>query len=90
VTVTRHVLANVWVPILTVVAITINVALAGAVVIEQVFNLPGLGRLVVQAVLRRDYPVIQGSLLVVAAIMVTINLVTDLLYAYLDPRIRYE
>ena len=89
-TVGRHVLSNVWVPILTVVAITINVALAGAVVIEQVFNLPGLGRLVVQAVLRRDYPVIQGSLLVVAAIMVMVNLLTDLLYAYLDPRIRYD
>jgi peptide/nickel transport system permease protein len=65
-------------------------AIAGAVVIEQIFVLPGVGQLVVQGILRRDYPVIQGSILAVALLLVLINLIVDLLYAYLDPRLRND
>ena len=86
----RHAFANVLVPVVTVIGIIVNVALSGAVVIEEIFSLPGLGRLVVQGILRRDYPVIQGSLLVVAMLMVFINFMVDLLYAYLDPRVEND
>lgn len=84
----KHALANVMIPVVTVIGLLVSVALAGAVVIEQIFVLPGLGQLVVQGILRRDYPVIQGSLLTVAVLLVLINLIVDLLYAYLDPRLR--
>lgn len=86
----RHALSNVMIPIVTVIGVIINVALSGTVVIEQVFSLPGLGQLVVQGILRRDYPVIQGSLLMVAVLMVLVNLAVDLLYTYLDPRVKNE
>lgn len=84
----RHVLRNAWVPILTVLGLTMALLIGGTVVTETVFNLPGVGNLVVRAVLRRDYPVIQGTLLVIAGIYVLINLVIDLLYTLVDPRIR--
>lgn len=84
----RHAFSNVLIPVITVVGILVNVALSGAVVIEEIFSLPGVGRLVVQGILRRDYPVIQGSLLAVALAMVLINLTIDVLYAYLDPRVK--
>ena len=84
----KHVLRNALVPIVTVVGLTLALMIGGAVVTETVFNLPGVGNLVVRAVLRRDYPVIQGALLVIAAIYVFINLVIDLIYMLVDPRIR--
>jgi peptide/nickel transport system permease protein len=87
-TVARHALSNIMIPIVTVIGLLISVALAGAVVIEQIFVLPGLGQLMVQGILRRDYPVIQGAILAVAVLLVFINLVVDLLYVYLDPRLR--
>ncbi|MBS1227460.1 MAG: transporter permease [Proteobacteria bacterium] len=84
----KHVLRNALVPIVTVVGLTTALMIGGAVVTETVFNLPGVGNLVVRAVLRRDYPVIQGALLVIAAIYVLINLLIDLIYMLVDPRIR--
>jgi len=84
----KHVLRNALVPIVTVLGLTVALMIGGAVVTETVFNLPGVGNLVVRAVLRRDYPVIQGTLLVIAAIYVFINLLVDLLYMVVDPRIR--
>lgn len=84
----KHVLRNALVPIVTVVGLTLALMIGGAVVTETVFNLPGVGNLVVRAVLRRDYPVIQGTLLVIAAIYVLINLAIDLIYMIVDPRIR--
>ena len=84
----KHVLRNALVPIVTVVGLTTALMIGGAVVTETVFNLPGVGNLVVRAVLRRDYPVIQGALLVIAAIYVLINLLIDLVYMLVDPRIR--
>ncbi len=85
----RHALGNAAVPIVTVIGIGFSLLIGGVVVTESVFNIPGLGRLTVDAVLRRDYPVIQGIILVFSAAYVIVNLVVDLLYIALDPRIRY-
>lgn len=84
----RHVLAGSMVPILTVVGIGFGLSLGGALVIEQVFSLPGVGRLVIGAVLRRDWPIIQGGLLLTTFIFVAVNLLVDLLYLWVDPRLR--
>lgn len=85
----KHALRNAMVPILTVLGLTLALMIGGAVVTETVFNLPGLGNLVVRAVLRRDYPVIQGALLVIAGVYVVINFVIDVLYVFVDPRVRH-
>lgn len=85
----KHGLRNAMIPILTVVGLTLAVLIGGAIVTETVFGLPGAGNLIVSAVLRRDYPVIQGALLIISGLYVLINLVIDLLYAVVDPRIRY-
>jgi peptide/nickel transport system permease protein len=85
----KHALKNALIPILTVVGLTAAVLISGAVVTETVFGLPGVGNLVVSAVLRRDYPVIQGALLVIAALYVLINFAIDMLYLLIDPRVRY-
>jgi peptide/nickel transport system permease protein len=85
----KHALRNALVPILTVLGLTLALMIGGAVVTETVFNLPGLGNLVVRAVLRRDYPVIQGALLVIAGVYVIINFIIDVLYVFVDPRVRH-
>ncbi|KAB0265733.1 ABC transporter permease [Microvirga brassicacearum] len=85
----RHALRNAAVPILTIIGIGIASLISGVVVTESVFNLPGLGRLVVEAVLARDYPVIQGLILLFSFFYIFINLVVDVLYPIFDPRIRY-
>lgn len=84
-----HGLKNAAVPIVTVIGIGIALLIGGAVVTESVFAIPGLGRLVVDAILRRDYPVIQGVVLLFSAVYVVLNLLIDLLYTVFDPRIRY-
>jgi peptide/nickel transport system permease protein len=84
----KHALRNALVPIVTVIGLTVALMIGGAVVTETVFGLPGVGNLVVSAVTRRDYPVIQGALLVVAAIYVLINFGIDLLYTVVDPRVK--
>jgi peptide/nickel transport system permease protein len=84
-----HAFRNALVPVVTVIGITMAILIGGAVVTEIVFNIPGLGRLVISAILRRDYPVVQGVVLVTAASYVLINLIVDVLYAFIDPRIRY-
>ena len=86
----KHALKNAIIPTLTVIGITFAILVGGAVVIETVFNIPGLGRLIISAVLRRDYPVIQGVVLVIAVTYTLINLAVDLVYLTLDPRIRYQ
>lgn len=85
----RHALRNAAVPIVTVIGISFALLISGVVVTETVFNIPGLGRLTVDAIMRRDYPVIQGVILVFSAAYVMINLLIDLSYALFDPRIRY-
>ena len=84
----RHGLANAMVPVVTVMGIMVGALLGGAVVTEQVFSIPGLGRLIIGAVLARDFPVIQGGLLFLALIYLSVNIVVDLLYAVIDPRVR--
>ncbi|MDF3062894.1 MAG: transporter permease [Microvirga sp.] len=84
-----HALKNASVPIVTVIGIGIALLISGVVITETVFNIPGLGRLTVDAVLKRDYPIVQGLILVFAGVKVLVNLVVDLSYAALDPRIRY-
>jgi peptide/nickel transport system permease protein len=84
-----HALRNAMIPVLTVVGIALGGMLGGAVVIETVFNIPGMGRLLVQSVTRRDFPVVQGAVMTVAAIQVLVMLLVDVLYVYVDPRIRY-
>jgi peptide/nickel transport system permease protein len=85
----RHALRNAAVPIVTVVGISIALLISGVVVTESAFNIPGLGRLTVDAVLARDYPTVQAVVLLFSMTYVVINLAIDLLYLVLDPRIRY-
>jgi len=85
----RHALKNAGVPIVTVIGIGIALLISGAIVTETVFAIPGIGRLTVDAILRRDYPIIQGVILLFSAVYVLINLLVDLSYRLFDPRIRY-
>jgi len=85
----RHALRNASVPIVTIIGIGIALLIGGVVVTESVFNIPGLGRLTIDAVLRRDYPIIQGVILIFSGAYVIVNLIIDLSYTILDPRIRY-
>ncbi|MBL8655710.1 MAG: ABC transporter permease, partial [Alphaproteobacteria bacterium] len=84
-----HALKNIGVPVITVVGTSFAALLGGVVVTESVFNIPGAGRLTVEAILTRDYPVVQGVMLVFAVILVGVNLLVDLSYTLFDPRIRH-
>ena len=84
-----HAFRNALVPVVTVIGITMAILIGGAVVTEIVFNIPGLGRLIISAILRRDYPVVQGVVLLTAAAYMLINLAVDMVYEFIDPRIRY-
>lgn len=86
---TGHALKNAGVPVITVIGIGVALLISGAIVTETVFAIPGIGRLTVDAILRRDYPVIQGVILLFSGIYVLINLLVDLSYTFFDPRIRY-
>ncbi|NAP00705.1 ABC transporter permease subunit, partial [Halomonas sp. MG34] len=86
----HHALKNAFLPVLTVIGLQFGLLLGGAVLTETIFSWPGIGRYVYLAVLGRDYPVVQSTILIVATIFVLVNLLTDLLYKYFDPRIRYE
>ncbi len=85
----KHALKNALIPVVTIVGGQLGTLLAGTVIVETIFALPGMGRLTVEAILFRDYPVVQTNVMLVAATLVTLNLVVDLTYAWLDPRIRY-
>jgi peptide/nickel transport system permease protein len=85
----RHALANAAVPILTIIGLTVAILIGGVVVTESVYTLPGLGLLTVDAVLARDYPTIQAVILLFSFAYVLINLLVDIAYTFLDPRIRY-
>ena len=86
----RHVLRNALLPIITVIGLRFGYMLGGAVITETIFAWPGLGRLLVVAVTQRDIPVVQGVLLIVATTFVLINLIVDILYAVVDPRLHYQ
>ncbi len=86
----KHALANAMIPITTVLGITISLLISGSVVTETLFSIPGIGQLLTSAVLYRDYPMVQGGLLIVTAFLVFVNILVDMCYALLDPRVRYE
>jgi peptide/nickel transport system permease protein len=85
-----HAMKNALLPIVTVLGLQFGGLLAGAILTETIFSWPGMGRLVVERILARDYPTVQGAVLVIALLFVLLNLVVDISYAFLDPRIRYE
>lgn len=85
-----HALPNAMLPVVTVMGIAIALLISGAVVVENVFSIKGLGRVLIQGILNRDYPVVQGAVLLISAFFVFANLMIDLLYAIIDPRVRYE
>ncbi len=85
----RHALKNAAVPIVTVIGLGVALLIGGVVVTESVYNIPGLGRLVVDAITRRDYPIIQGLILFFALVYIVLNLIIDIIYTIVDPRIRY-
>jgi len=84
----KHALRNALIPVITLIGLNVGVLFTGAVVIETLFGLPGLGAFLVQGILKRDYPIVQGAILFIATFLVLLNLAVDLLYAVLDPRLR--
>ena len=85
----RQAFKNTLIPLATVIGLTFALLISGAVVTERVFNLPGIGSLVVGSVLRRDYPMIQGTLILVSAVYVLVNFLIDMIYLWIDPRVKY-
>jgi peptide/nickel transport system permease protein len=90
VVVLKHALRNALIPIVTVAGLQLGILLGGTVVVEEVFTLPGVGRLVLWSIYQRDYPLTQSTILFIALLFMTLNLLVDLLYGYLDPRVRYS
>jgi peptide/nickel transport system permease protein/oligopeptide transport system permease protein len=86
----KHALRNALLPVITVIGLQFGALLGGAVLTEFVFSWPGVGRLLVDSIFARDYPVVQGVVLMLAVAFIVVNLLVDLLYAYVDPRIRYN
>ena len=86
----RHGLFNALVPVITVIGLDLSSYLNGSVIVETIFDLPGIGRFAMDAILQRDYPIIQGVVLVGAIIFIVVNLIMDLIYAWINPKIRDE
>jgi len=86
----RHAMKNAMIPVITIIGLQVPVLIGGSVIMERIFNLPGIGRLLIDALGQRDYPVISGVNVVMATAVLVINLVVDVIYAYLDPRISYH
>ncbi len=86
----RHSLKNALIPVITIVGLQVPILIGGAVIIEQIFCLPGIGRLILNATFARDYPIVTGVMFVMALFILVVNLVVDLTYAYLDPRVQYR
>lgn len=86
----RHALKNASIPVVTIIGLQVGVLLGGAIVTESVFSYPGLGRLILEGISKRDFPIVQASVMLIALIVASINLSVDLFYGFLDPRIRYD
>ena len=86
----RHALKNVMIPVVTILGLQLGALFGGAIITEVVFSFPGVGRLLIFGILRRDYPLVQGAILVIALIYILVNLVVDLVYSRIDPRIRLQ
>ena len=87
--VVRHAMKNAFIPVITLIGLQLPILVGGSVIIENIFNLPGLGRLMLDALADRDYPVVTGINLFFGTVVMGVNLLIDLLYSYLDPRVRY-
>ena len=87
---TRHTLKNALIPVITIVGLQVPIMIGGAVIIESLFNLPGMGRLLIDAVTNRDEPLVMGLTVLISVALVLINLLVDLTYSYFDPRIQYR
>ena len=90
VVITRHALKNALIPVVTVIGLDFSIMVGGLVVMEQIFNLPGMGRLLLDAITKRDYPIISGINLLAAIFILLVTLLTDLTYGWLDPRIKFR
>jgi peptide/nickel transport system permease protein len=86
----RHALKNAFLPVVTIIGLQTGILMAGAVLTETIFSWPGIGKWIFDAILARDYPIVQGGTLLIAVVFVFFNLLVDLSYAYLDPRIKYD
>ena len=86
----RHALKNALIPVITVIGITTALSMGGSVVMERVFTLPGIGEYIVAGMLERDYPIVQSMVMVFAVCVIVVNLLVDLSYGWLDPRVRYQ
>jgi peptide/nickel transport system permease protein len=86
----RHAVRNAFIPVVTLIGLQVPIVVGGAVIVETIFNVPGIGRYLVTAIGQRDYPIIQGVNLVVATVIVLTNLLVDVSYSMLDPRVRYS
>jgi len=86
----RHALKNALIPVVTIIGMQLTLLVAGTVIMESIFSLPGMGRYLLSAITQRDYPVIQGINLIICSVIITMNLIVDLTYGFLDPRIRYR
>jgi peptide/nickel transport system permease protein len=86
----RHAIRNAFIPVITLIGLQVPILVGGSVIVETIFNVPGIGRYLVTAINQRDYPIIQGVNLVVATVIVFTNLVVDASYSLLDPRVRYS
>jgi peptide/nickel transport system permease protein len=90
VVITRHAIKNGIIPVITLLGMNLSMIIGGAVIVEQVFNIPGIGRLAIDSIRNQDFPYIQGIVLIITICILVVNLITDLSYGYLDPRIRYS
>jgi peptide/nickel transport system permease protein len=88
--VVRHVLKNATIPVITMIGLQLPVLIGGAVIVEKIFNVPGLGSLIIEALEKRDYPVVTAVNLLMAGFVLVVNVLIDISYAWLDPRIRYD
>jgi peptide/nickel transport system permease protein len=86
----RHALKNAFIPVVTIIGLQVGTAISGTIILETIFNMPGMGRYFVGAILQRDYPSVQGVVLILATVVVFVNLLVDLTYGWLDPRIRFS
>ena len=86
----HHVLGNAWIPILTVIGMTFGRLLGGAIISEQIFSIPGLGKLMIDSINMRDYPMVRGGVLMLAFTFSIMNLLVDILYTFIDPRLKTE
>jgi peptide/nickel transport system permease protein len=90
VVVLRHAMKNALIPVVTIIGLQMPVLIGGTVIMEQIFSLPGIGLLEINAILNRDYPIISGVMLMMASFVLVMNLIVDLTYSFLDPRVQYR